>query len=71
MILMCYLVLSVCQMMVYFPDTMDWKRKDIAGAYLWFQIETAVFIFTLVANATFMAIRSCARTKISLQQVPE
>lgn len=60
--------------MMNYPRPMLWTGKQnlsLAASYMWFQVELAVFGGLLLSNATFLAIRSCIRHKIQLDEIPE
>jgi len=74
MILYVYLILQVTEVMVLYPRPMLWEgptHLSLAATFMWFQVETGVFIGLLVSNAIFLAVRACIRHKLQLDDIPE
>jgi len=60
--------------MIYYPRPMLWTGADhvaLASTFMWFQVEFGVFIGLIVSNGLFLAIRSCVRHKLQLDEIPE
>lgn len=50
---------------------MRWENMNLAGTFLWLEVEWLVFLGTLISNAVFIALRSFVRHKIQLDHIPE
>jgi hypothetical protein len=70
MLLVCILILAVSKIMYLFPNPMIWEDIDVAGAFIWLEIEWLVFLGTLISNSLFIAIRTLFRHKIQLDSIP-
>ena len=60
--------------MMNYPRPMLWTGEDylsLAASFMWFQVELGVFIGLLLSNAIFLAIRTCVRHKLQLDDIPE
>lgn len=64
MVLMCTLILAVSRILYLFPNPMIWIDVNLAGAFIWLEVEWLVFLGTLLSNALFIALRTCFRHKI-------
>lgn len=71
MLLQVFLVLKVSNTLHLYPNPMLFNNFEIAGTFLWFEIEWLVFLGTLMSNAIFIAFRCLFRHKISVDNVPE
>ena len=53
---------------------MIWTGADslsLAASFMWFQVELGVFFGLLLSNAFFLAIRSCVRHTLQLDDIPD
>lgn len=50
---------------------MLWDRTDIAGVFLWLEVQWCVFVGTIISNTFFIAIRTCVHHKIKMDFVDE
>lgn len=69
-----YLILQITQVMCLYPRPMLWSGEEniaLASTYMWFQIEIGVFMSLIFSNAIFLALRTCARNKLRLDNIPE
>jgi hypothetical protein len=59
--------------MSFVPQPFNWELADsgLSSVMIWFEIEWLVFIGTVLSNMLFLALRTCMRHKIQLDQVPE
>jgi hypothetical protein len=71
MILQVFLILSVSNTLCIYPNPMIFSDFEIAGTFLWFEVELLVFNGTLLSNMIFIFFRTLVRHKIVLDQVPE
>ena len=42
-----------------------------AASFIWLEVELAVFYGLLISNAFFLALRSCVRHKLQLDNIPD
>ena len=71
MIIYIALIISVSEAIYKFPRPMVWQKVELAGVFMWLEVQWMVFLGTLISNALFIAIRMCARHKIKMDTVPE
>ena len=65
MIIIVNLLMTITNVMYIFPQPVNWTADlEIAGVFLFFELEWIVWISTLVSNIFFIALRTCFRNKI-------
>lgn len=65
-IVMATLIITITQLMYVFDSPVDWinESKTVIAVFLWFEVEWLVFLGTIISNAIFIGIRTCARHKL-------
>lgn len=72
MLLQVNLLLQISSIMFYFPQPIPWTQDpNVSGVYLYLEVEWSVFLATLIGNMVFIAIRTCVKHEIQLDQVPK
>ena len=66
MILQVFLILSVSNAIYLYPNPMIFSQFEMAGTFLWLEVEWLVFIGTLLSNIIFIALRTIFKHKIEL-----
>ena len=65
MLLQVNLLLQITSIMAFFPEPIPWTEDpNVSGVYLYLEVEWAVFLATLIGNATFIVVRTCVKHEI-------
>ena len=73
MIFVVYLQLKISASICNFPPRFSVDSTDQAGlaVYTWLIVELYVFFGIILSNISFLALRTCFRHKIHVDNVPE
>ena len=72
MILYVNLLLLITEVQFMFGLTVDWQvDPNVAGVYLFLEVEWTVFLGTILSNMIFLIFRTFIRHKIQLDTIPE
>jgi hypothetical protein len=72
MIMYVNLLLLITEAMFLFGLQINWTvDPNVAGVYLFFEVEWTVFLGTIVSNMIFLLFRTFIRHKIQLDRIPE